>query len=144
MSRPTPSEPPAKRQRAQGNGGESLEVSGGLEEEQEFRRLEAVSAVQDELNALGEEEAQQASRACVRVVSGLQWHVGHVDVPVCFDGGTRRCFCSVAQAVAGLLPACCISRNGYRTSGEHMTLQKHYASTVVAVELHRVCQPCHA
>lgn len=34
-----------------------------MEEDQEFRRLEAVSAVQDELNALGDEEAQQASRS---------------------------------------------------------------------------------
>lgn len=62
MSRPTLPEPPAKRQRAQGDGEESLGGSGGLEDDQEFRRLEAVSAVQDELNALGEEEAQQASR----------------------------------------------------------------------------------
>lgn len=64
MSRPMPSEPPAKRQRAQVDGEESLGGSGGMgmEEDQEFRRLEAVSAVQDDLNALGEEEAQQASR----------------------------------------------------------------------------------
>ena len=61
MSRPTLPEPPTKRQRAQGDGEESLAGPGGLEEEQEFRRLEAVSAIQDELNALGEEEAQQAS-----------------------------------------------------------------------------------
>eukprot|EP00752_Nemacystus_decipiens_P002528 g2372.t1 len=59
MSRPTLPEPPPKRQRAEGNSDESLGGSGGLEEDQEFRRLEAVSAVQDELNALGEEEAQQ-------------------------------------------------------------------------------------
>lgn len=63
MSRLTLSEPPAKRQRAQGDGEEGLPGgSGGTEEDQEFRRLEAVSAVQDELNALGEEEAQQARR----------------------------------------------------------------------------------
>lgn len=64
MSRPTLSEPPSKRHRAQADGEEeSLGVSGGTEEDQEFRRLEAVSAVQDKLNALGEEEAQQASRS---------------------------------------------------------------------------------
>lgn len=61
MSRPIPTEPPAKRQRAQVDGEEGLGGPGGIEEDQEFRRLEAVSAVQDELNALGEEEAQQAS-----------------------------------------------------------------------------------
>eukprot|EP00903_Cladosiphon_okamuranus_P015140 g13999.t1 len=59
MPHPTLPQPPAKRQRAQGDSDESLGGSGGLEEDQEFRRLEAVSAVQDELNALGEEEAQQ-------------------------------------------------------------------------------------
>lgn len=59
MSRPMLSEPPAKRQRSQVDVEESLGGSGAVEDDQEFRRLEAVSAVQDELNALEEEEAQQ-------------------------------------------------------------------------------------
>lgn len=70
MSRPVVVEPPNKRQRAarevagQGKEGVDEVVEGrGLEEDdEEFRRLEAVSAVQDELNALEEEEAQQVPR----------------------------------------------------------------------------------
>ncbi len=70
MSRPLPPEPPAKRQRAQGDGEEGTGGSGGLDEEQEYQRLAAVSLIQDELNALGEEEAQQVcvmrrARPCV-------------------------------------------------------------------------------
>lgn len=74
-------QPPAKRPRSQdkdgaGNGQE-VEEDTALSErevpettqeendedyEEEFRRLEAVSAVQDELNALEEEEAQQVGQ----------------------------------------------------------------------------------
>ncbi|CAM9510247.1 unnamed protein product [Ectocarpus sp. 8 AP-2014] len=59
MSRALLSEPPAKRQRAQGEGDGNADRPGLAEEDQEFQRLEAVSNVQDELNALEEEEAQQ-------------------------------------------------------------------------------------
>lgn len=59
MSRPLLAEPPAKRQRAQGEGDGNADGPGWAEEDQEFQRLEAVSNVQDELNALEEEEAQQ-------------------------------------------------------------------------------------
>ncbi|CAM9521669.1 unnamed protein product [Ectocarpus sp. 12 AP-2014] len=59
MSRPLLAEPPAKRQRAQGEGDRNADWPGLAEEDQEFQRLEAVSNVQDELNALEEEEAQQ-------------------------------------------------------------------------------------
>ncbi|CAM9497427.1 unnamed protein product [Ectocarpus sp. 4 AP-2014] len=59
MSRPLLAEPPAKRQRAQGEGDGNADGPGWAEEDQEFQRLEAVSNVQDELNALEEEEAQK-------------------------------------------------------------------------------------
>lgn len=59
MSRPLLNEPPSKRHRAQDEGDEGAD---GPEEDQEFRRLEAISAVQDELNALGEEEAQKVQQ----------------------------------------------------------------------------------
>lgn len=59
MSRPLLAEPPAKRQRAQEEGDRNADGPGWAEEDQEFQRLEAVSNVQDELNALEEEEAQQ-------------------------------------------------------------------------------------
>lgn len=59
MSRPLLAEPPPKRQRAPGEEEVNAEEPGDLEEDREFRRLEAVSAVQDELNALEDEEAHQ-------------------------------------------------------------------------------------
>lgn len=59
MSRPLLAEPPPKRQRAPGEDEVDAEEPGDLEEDREFRRLEAVSTVQDELNALEDEEARQ-------------------------------------------------------------------------------------
>lgn len=66
MSRPVLPEPPAKRHRALGEDREQHEGEGGSEEDEEFHRLEAVSAVQDELNALEEEEAQQVHTCSCR------------------------------------------------------------------------------
>lgn len=59
MSRPLLAEPPPKRQRAPGQEEVNAEEPGDLEEDREFKRLEAVSTVQDELNALEDEEARQ-------------------------------------------------------------------------------------
>lgn len=59
MSRPLLAEPPPKRQRAPGEDEVNTEDPEDLEEDREFKRLEAVSTVQDELNALEDEEARQ-------------------------------------------------------------------------------------
>lgn len=85
MSRPL-AEPPAKRQRARDEGGESTDGSGAVDEEQEFQRLERVSAVQDELNVLSEEEAHQVRSAAavataVLACAGADAHVGALVQP---------------------------------------------------------------
>lgn len=66
MLRPLLAEPPAKRQRALGEDEKNMAEVDVPEDDEEFRRLEAVSTVQDELNALEEEEAQQVR--CTAVV----------------------------------------------------------------------------
>lgn len=62
-------DPRAKRKRAQGEDEKIDEQRKFLEADQEFRRLEAVSVVQDELNALEEDEAQQV--CCYRSKFGI-------------------------------------------------------------------------
>lgn len=59
MSRPLLAEPPAKRLRGQGEEIEENVPQEVEEDEDEFRLLEAVSLVQDELNVIEEEEAQK-------------------------------------------------------------------------------------
>lgn len=59
MSQTTIAEPPTKRQRAENEDDGNREKEGEPKDDDEFVQLQAVSVVQEELNDLEEEEANE-------------------------------------------------------------------------------------